>query len=691
MRATRCALALSASAVLACSTATPARDLPPNASRTAAPALVLHTADADVWAWRARVKGALRGDGALLDCAIFAGEVAFPAPVERSEFAADVALAPGTNLIQARCRERKRGVLRSPVVRYRVPLADAPTARARASGSGGQVVLDGSASTPSERSRAAIAEYTWFAAGPLGAPAQAALGSGARLAIAAPTGDGTHTYELRVSDAAGQVDTARAHVIVTGGHVFDFRPGDRPAWLREAVVYGVVPPLFGRPALRSVTAAVDRLADLGVTALWLSPIFESPEGDYGYAVVDYRAVRDEYGSEEELAALVSAAHARGLRVLLDLVPNHTSAQHPYFRQAQALGPRSHHHDFYDRDAHGRPTHYFDWDHLPNLEYDNDEVERFMTEVSLQWVRDLDVDGYRVDAAWGVVRRDREFFASWVAELRRVRPDALLVAEASARDAYYMQTGFDAAYDWTEAEGRWAWQDVFAGTPGVARRLHAAVEQSARHSPPERVLRFLNNNDTGARFITRHGEAMTRVATAALLTLPGVPCLFMFDEVGAEFLPYEAQEPIAPPDNEALRSWHARLIALRRSSPALQGAGFLPLHVGESDEAYAYLRAERALTGDGAITSEVAIVALNFGARTTTLRLSHPLLTRGVPRLRDALSGDQVSVRAGALQLTLPPWGVRVLEAERPAGVGEWHRKNGRTEGSKIRPRRESAP
>ncbi|MBD0329569.1 MAG: alpha-amylase, partial [Thermoleophilia bacterium] len=298
--------------------------------------------------------------------------------------------------------------------------------------------------------------------------------------------------------------------------------GARPRWVDEAVVYGVIPNRFGDAGgFTDVTARLDDLAELGVTALWLSPINASPEGDFGYAVTDYFALREDYGTEADFRELVREAHRRGIRVLMDFVPNHTSAAHPYHRDAAVHGRASRYWDFYDRDTGGTITHYFDWAHLPNLNYANPEVRAMIHEAFAYWVREFDVDGFRVDVAWGVKERAPEFWPEWRARLKAIKPDLFLLAEASARDPYYFEHGFDAAYDWTQELGHWAWEGVWdAPSP---RELVDALDAALSHHLPDRpVFRFLNNNDTGASFVGRHGTDLTRVASAALLTLPGIP-------------------------------------------------------------------------------------------------------------------------------------------------------------------------
>jgi glycosidase len=150
--------------------------------------------------------------------------------------------------------------------------------------------------------------------------------------------------------------------------------------------------------------------------------------------------------------------------------------------------------------------------LPNLDYANAEVRRWTIESASHWIRRLSIDGYRIDVAWGVEQRAPEFWREFRDELMRLRPEHALIAESSAR-RWKPGSGFDLAYDWTDTPGHAAFEHVFDDPPQIVQRLHDAVMRTPR---PERAFRFLNNNDTGERFITRHGEALTRVATAALL-------------------------------------------------------------------------------------------------------------------------------------------------------------------------------
>jgi cyclomaltodextrinase / maltogenic alpha-amylase / neopullulanase len=385
-------------------------------------------------------------------------------------------------------------------------------------------------------------------------------------------------------------------------------------------VYGVVPPLFGDPPLRAVTARLDALASLGVDLLWLAPINETDDrGAISYSVTDYWRVREDFGTPDDLRTLVREAHERGMRVLLDFVPNHTSTGHPFYRDAEAHGRASPWWGFYERDPSGEARWDFDWKHLRQLEFDHPAVRRMIGDAFAYWIREFDVDGFRVDAAWGIRDRKPDYWPALVAELRRQKPDAVLVAEASAREPYWIASGFDAAYDWTGQLGHWAWEQVFDDPARIGSALDAALASTA--TPMDRVLRFLDNNDTGARFVTEHGVPFTRVAAVLVHTLPGLAVIYTGEEVGAEYEPYEDPPVLAWSDPHGLLPHYRRLAALRETLPALRDGAYRRVRVVGNGAAFAFVR-------DAGAAGQ-ALVVLNFGPA-ARLRLEAPEALRETP-------------------------------------------------------------
>jgi glycosidase len=417
-------------------------------------------------------------------------------------------------------------------------------------------------------------------------------------------------------------------------------------WLAETTLYGVVPRNFGPDGAAAVERRLDTLARLGVGALWLAPLNRTLPGDYGYAVTDYQALRPDFGDAAALRRLVAAAHRRGMKVLVDVVPNHTSADHPWVRR---------HPERYDRAPDGTPTHYFDWAHLPNLDYRHPAVRAEVTRMFEWYVEAFDVDGFRIDAAWGVRDRAPDFFPRLLRHLRRKKPTLAFLAEARAAEPYWREAGFDAAYDWGAPLGKWAWHDAFAQPGEIAGRLHAALTAAPPTLPP---LRFLNNNDTGTRFIGRHGLALSRVATTLLFTLPGVPLLFTGDEVGAAFHPYEdGARPIDWRDAHDLFIHHRALVALRRREPLLRTGDLLPLAPRPGERSYASLRRK----GGAA-----RLVVLNFGKGTVAPLRPPPGQSARAGLARDLLTGAWVPLAAaadGSFAAPVAPFSALVLELE----------------------------
>jgi cyclomaltodextrinase len=549
----------------------------------AAPTLLPPTAD--VWGLSLQVEGTPAG--ALLSSA---GK---PVATARSagRFHAELAIGPGPTPAVAAVH---RGGA-SAVATYTGRVPDRPTARASLSASADGVRLDASASTPDPYTGAPLRSISWRLRG------GSELGSGAELLLQGPWTDGEHYVTATVEDANARVDDTTVVFLVSAGRPAVAQEGWQPQWVQEAVVYGAIPPLFGQPPLRALTDALERLSKLGVNVLWLAPVFASAPGDFGYAVIDHFGVRADYGDVADLQALVAGAHARGIKVILDLPLNDTSNRHPYFRQAQSVGPSSHYWNFYERGAGGHATHYFNWRNLPNLDYGSGEVRTLAIEAAAHWVRVADVDGFRCDAAWAVQERAPDFWAQWRAELKRIRPDLLLLAEGSARESWPAQAGFAAAYDWSEGLGVSAWDHAFADERKITSRLSGALSIPDRSRP----FRFLENNDTGTRFLTRYGPDVTRAAAALLLSIPGIPCIYTGQEIGAEYQPYRRLAPLDwGEDPHSLEATYRDLIARRLANSGL-ATGALTLVTATPAQqvlAYTVVTAARSL-----------LVAVNFSA------------------------------------------------------------------------------
>jgi glycosidase len=206
------------------------------------------------------------------------------------------------------------------------------------------------------------------------------------------------------------------------------------------------------------------------------------------------------------------------------------------------------------------------------------------------------------------------------ELRRINPELVLIAEASARDTYYATHGFDAAYDWTDRLGEWAWQKPFdSGRVPALAQLRATLTRSDALNPRSiRVLRFLNNNDTGIRFVTRHGSRETLSAMALMFTIPGVPSIYQSDEQGVEFEPYRSTTPLSwPTSGGVFTSIYARLAQLRRMEPALRSSELTVLSTDHDDSVLAFLR-------PGTCATHGVLVVLNFTDWAGEARLGQPL-------------------------------------------------------------------
>lgn len=394
-----------------------------------------------------------------------------------------------------------------------------------------------------------------------------------------------------------------------------------PSWMKHAVIYGIKPPGFVQNAsYDDITKKLAELKELGINTAWLQPVFKTHSGGQGYDITDYFSLRDDMGSKEQLKRLIDSAHALGIRVLFDFVPNHTSIYHPYAADIIKNGRSSIYYDYYQHENDGAPysSHYhkdehgfiyYFWKNLVNLNYNNDDVKKMITDACIYWIKEFGIDGYRFDAVWGVNAREPNFFGELRKQLKSVKQDVLLLAEDKGADPKVFQLGFDAAYDWTADTSwvsHWPWQYEHAekenhtifNHPVIAKRyslLRNVIFDGNKN--PGKVLRFMENNDL-PRFINSHTVEQTKMAAALLFSLPGIPSIYNGQETGFTAHPYSrkpifnAGNSIRSQDSLGLFDYYKTLIHKRLQYPSLVSANIEEVKLQDTGSVVAFSRWER---------------------------------------------------------------------------------------------------
>jgi len=355
---------------------------------------------------------------------------------------------------------------------------------------------------------------------------------------------------------------------------------DLPGWVPGAVFYEVFVRSFqdssgdGIGDLGGLISRLDYLndgnpatdTDLGVDALWLMPVFASPSY-HGYDTTDYETIQPDYGTNADLTRLCDEAHRRGMRVIVDLVLNHTSVKHPWFVEA-AASPTSPHRAWYvwsptdlgwpqPWNDHGRSWHerngawYYGLfgGHMPDLNFRTPAVRAEAKRIAALWLS-RGVDGFRLDAARHLVETGpgpgqsdtaatHAFWKELAVHVRAIKPDAILVGEAWTETpvvaTYYGATdqvpggdelplNFDFKLSERLLEGEKAGE--VRGIVDKLREVQATYPAGATDAP------FLTNHDM-VRVASELGDdqGKLRSAAAVLLTLPGTPFLYYGEEVG----------------------------------------------------------------------------------------------------------------------------------------------------------------
>ncbi len=374
-------------------------------------------------------------------------------------------------------------------------------------------------------------------------------------------------------------------------------------WWQRGVIYQIYPLSFadsngdGYGDLPGIAGKLDYLEWLGVNALWISPIYPSPMADWGYDVSDYTGIHPWFGAMKDFDRLLRACHDRGMKLILDYVPNHSSDQHPWFLESRSSrdNPKRDWYIWRDAGADGRaPNNWlssfgggaWEWDKTtrqyylhsflkeqPDLNWRNPELQQAMLDVLQFWL-DKGVDGFRIDALWHVIKdeqfRDNPLNPDYkpgeeppyhqlipvysgnqsevhdvVAMIRKVvdqYDERLLIGEIylpfGELVEYYgpeLDTGLHLPYNFHLILTPWDALHVFAG-----------VNMYEASLPPFGWPTWVLGNHDKPRVASRIGAEQARIAAMLLLTLRGTPTMYYGDEIGmqdVEILPGQARDPV----------------------------------------------------------------------------------------------------------------------------------------------------
>ena len=422
-------------------------------------------------------------------------------------------------------------------------------------------------------------------------------------------------------------------------------------WLKSANIYEVnIRQYSPEGNFAGVAQQLPRLQEMQVDILWLMPIFPISQtkrkgtlGSY-YAVSDYTKVNPEFGTMEDFKSLVDQIHAKGMRVILDWVPNHTGWDHVWMKK----NPK-----FYTRDANGKMTDPLDpetgksmgWTDVADLNYDVPELRKAMTDALLFWVREMKVDGFRMDVAESV---PMDYWREVVPKLRAANPELLLLAE-SEYPPHRNEGLFDMTYGWSLHH---LMKDIAQGKKGTSD-LEAWLKEDRTKFQQGFHMHFLSNHDENSWNGTEEesfGPARDALTVLAF-TLDGMPLIYSGQESNLnKRLQFFEKDPIEWGGYER-KLVYAYLLGLKHRQPALWNgeAGGEPVRIKTSDDTHVFgFKREKG--------SNRVLVLVNLSGQARDISIQEPALAG---KYRDVFASFEVIVGENILY-AMQPWSFVVM-------------------------------
>ncbi len=480
--------------------------------------------------------------------------VDFPVSVANGKASMLVSLQPGDNQITLTAKGETTAAL--TIKRL---VEQKPTARIEARFSSGNASFTLSAATSSDPQGQALA-YEWHA-DPYNPDARSFEGTAVEKTESTPLTPGNYAYNLIVTNSNGYQDRTRFAFSTTGNYqieALDQLP-ENPAWVKNGRIYTLFFKAFTTEG--TIRAAIPRLQyikDMGFNIVWTLPVMDT-EGtidnqiNIGYNIMDLMKIAPEYGTAEDFKAFTAEAHRLGLKVILDVTPNHTGRLHPFAQSSKEFAAYSPYWGHYQTEAfpgghndnslgqcvtpQGLRYYCGFSEALLNWDWADTDGQRYMTDVYKYWLQEFDLDGFRFDVYWGPHRRygNALFGAHLRRELKHVKPDIFLLGEddgtGSGTETLYgdRSGGLDSAYDFKLYFN--AMRD-FNFTATAVNTLHNELNNSGFHPGINSYfMRFMESQDEDRIAYKHNSFEKTMPLATALFTAPGIPMLYNGQEVG----------------------------------------------------------------------------------------------------------------------------------------------------------------
>lgn len=421
-----------------------------------------------------------------------------------------------------------------------------------------------------------------------------------------------------------------------------------PEWSRNAVIYEVNLRQFTpQGTITAFQKQLPRLKELGVDILWFMPIFPISElnrkGELGsyYAVKDYTAVNPEFGTMDQFKEMVKKAHEMGFKVILDWVPNHSGCDNAWVTE---------HSEWYAKNKEGKMFGPYDWTDVYKFDYSNKNMRAAMTNALKFWIKDVGVDGFRMDVASEV---PTDYWNELRPQLDAIKP-VFMLAESPAPDLSFK--AFDMNYNWPMKDlqneiSRTAGQNAYA----TEKNTHGAIKtplaidsllsnQASEFARDSYMMNMITNHDLnsweGTEF-DRYGDA---VETFAVLTytLPGMPLIYTGQEVGFDRAFKFFDKDIAPDwTPNRYTEFYTKMNALKHSFSALNAGNGAPVmrYPTQNSSAYVFSRSNK---------SGGVYVFLNFSGKTVQLDY-----TKSKPEAKYAV--NYFTGKTESFPTSLAPW------------------------------------